>query len=203
MRVRAVCSPCNNGWMNRIESDARPFLTALIEGSPIALDTDQLSSVARWIVMKSIVIEHASLDTAVTPRIDRAAFRANGAIPNYFKIYLGSHSGKRWAALYRDSRCITYNGTHYNPPLAGVPNNLQTITLYLGKVFAQVHTARVHGFEIEKGLTIPKLYGQRIWPLMHHEMIWPSEPIFTVAQVNEIANGLNAMLNANATGWLR
>ena len=74
--------------------------------------------------------------------------------------------------------------------------------MYLGKVFAYVNAARVNDFTIEKGLTIPKLYRQRIWPFMNHEMVWPSEPVFTVAQVNDIANGLARLFKVVTTGWL-
>lgn len=188
--------------MNRIEAEARPFLTPLIEGTPIVLDHTQMASVARWIALKTMVIEHATPGTAVTTSALRSAFRLRGEIPPYFNIYLGSHAGGQWAALFRDSRCISYKGTEIDPPLGDAPNNVQSVTMYLGKVFAYVNAARVNDFTIEKGLTIPKLYRQRIWPFMNHEMVWPSEPVFTVAQVNDIANGLARLFKVVTTGWL-
>lgn len=202
-RIRAVCDNCNNRWMNQIEGRAKPFLTALIKGEPIVLDYEQMQMIAEWVALKVMVVEHQTHNTAVTTSALRAAFKARRKIPDYFRIYIGSHDGPPMAALYRDSRCISYRGLEFDPPLGGVPNNIQSITMYLGKVFVYVNAARVNGFEIEKGLIIPPLYSQRIWPFMHHELVWPSKPAFTVKQVNDIANGLNRLLNEIGTLWVK
>src|SRR3989337_3115102 len=55
IKIRAVCETCNNGWMNCLEQDVRPFLTPLIEATPVALDYEQMAVIARWIALKCIV----------------------------------------------------------------------------------------------------------------------------------------------------
>ncbi|HST36457.1 MAG TPA: hypothetical protein VLK25_07500, partial [Allosphingosinicella sp.] len=92
IKIRAVCAQCNNGWMSQLEQEARPFLTPLINGTPIVLDAKQLEVVARWITLKSIVAEHAARNNFLTPRDDRVAFKERGTIPAYFRIYCANHN---------------------------------------------------------------------------------------------------------------
>lgn len=46
LQVRAVCSSCNSGWMNDLESPARLILTALVQGRRLELEPDDQASLA-------------------------------------------------------------------------------------------------------------------------------------------------------------
>jgi hypothetical protein len=102
--------------MSRLERDARPFLEPLVEGSPIALDVEQTTLVARWIAMKVMVIEHSAPDNAVTTRYHREMLRHRGEIPEFYRIYLASHDLEPMAALRRDARCMSFNRLAIDPP---------------------------------------------------------------------------------------
>ena len=147
--------------------------------------------------------EH-STDAAVTPKNYREAFRAGGAIPHYFRIYVASHSTNHDVAMRRYSHCVAFGSQKPNPPLDGVPNNIQSITFYMGRVFVHVNAARVAGFEIERFVIAPTLYENfRIWPLKHYEIVWPKEPRFTVEGVSQITFAQENLINAHKVNWVR
>lgn len=197
IKVRAVCQPCNSGWMNRLEDKARPILTELIQGNPVALDHNQTGLLASWVAMKCMILEHSSGPvTAVTPRADRVRFKATLEIPPYYRIYAGSHKTPVGSGMRRDSQCIGFTGVTMSPPLGDAPNNIHTVTLILGRVLIYLVAARIDDFDLESRVLIPALYQSRIWPHLHDEMVWPRNPIFDTSAVDQIAGALGAWMNA-------
>lgn len=202
IRVRAVCSDCNNGWMNRLEAQARPFLTAIVTAQPIALDWPQMHIVAKWLAMKTIVIEHAPPFRPVTPIAYRFTFRERQEIPHYFRIYLANHTAERTIGMLREVHSLSFNPKGPTPALGGVSHNVQTIVMVLGPVFAMIHAARLDNFEIEQFIPFPELYGSsRIFPPDEYELVWPREPSFAAPDVLNAANSLTTFVNRNIVVW--
>lgn len=46
--VKIVCASCNNGWMNRLENEVRPFLPDLINGRAVTLTPEDQRALASW-----------------------------------------------------------------------------------------------------------------------------------------------------------
>ena len=42
-----VCAPCNNGWMSRLETKAKPILLPIVDDEPQELDEDAQRTIAR------------------------------------------------------------------------------------------------------------------------------------------------------------
>jgi hypothetical protein len=203
IRIRTVCKNCNNGWMNQLEQLARPLLTPLIQGDPVALDHEQTSVIARWAALKCMVVEHTDQQGSITPRADKVAFRDSALIPPYFRIYLASHKCSSRVGSTRHTHCLSLNGTAPNPPLEGTTHNIQTLTFILGSVFIHINCARIADFELERSVLIPSLYRtSRIWPLDHYEMIWPRAPMFDCGTVRQISNTLDFFINAHRSRWI-
>lgn len=203
IKIRAVCKDCNNGWMNRLERDARPFLTPLIEGTPIALDFIQMSIIARWIALKCIVAEHSSGNADLTPRQDRIAFRENGTIPEYFRIYVANHN-LSGITFVRHSLCLAVNGPEIDPPLMGARKTIQTITFLLGRIVVHLNAARIKNYTIESRYrTTPiNVWDHcRLWPIQHHEAVWPRRPILDATSVVSISNALATIVSAGDITW--
>lgn len=55
LTVRAVCADCNNGWMSRLESTAKPYLLPMIQGRKRALFPPAQRAVATWAVKTALV----------------------------------------------------------------------------------------------------------------------------------------------------
>jgi hypothetical protein len=49
-----LCKRCNNGWMNRIDVDAKPYLAEMIAGRPIKLDSQAQATLATWIAKVAV-----------------------------------------------------------------------------------------------------------------------------------------------------
>ena len=66
-RVRGICADCNNGWMSRLESAAKPILTPMILGEPVTLSTADQQVVAAWATKTALVLEYSHRDRHVAP----------------------------------------------------------------------------------------------------------------------------------------
>jgi hypothetical protein len=227
IKLRVVCQACNNGWMSQLEEEVKPILTPLIKGEEITLDRAQLDTLAQWIAMKVMVGEYNDPTSATTPRPDRIAFRQSRTIPSYMRIYVASHDVpfEKSAGYLRNSQSIARRKgedvapvdrlarirralqrgiPQPSPPLGDVPNNIQTVTFFLGHIFVHVTSTRVDDFAIEDIALIPKLYDTaRIWPEQGSEMTWPRDPKFTLDQVNDIAGLMPKALGAQDYYWAR
>ena len=74
-RLRAVCEPCEVGWMTRLEGAIRPLLLRMIEGSHVELTPEQQSMVAAWAVLKAAVFEHLWTHDPILTGVDREILR--------------------------------------------------------------------------------------------------------------------------------
>ena len=203
IQVRAVCSSCNSGWMNRAEGRVRPFLRDMIEGNPVTLSATQIEDLAYWCAIKFIVLEHASDDTSITPRRDRVAFRESGKIPSYFRIYVGNHASKYRSGLRRSSRCMALSHEGPKPPLVGTAKNIQTTTILMGKLFIHLNAARVDNFEIERAYIVARVWDEcRVWPIVPATRKWPHRPLLDDAGLSMIAHTLETLFSASNTIWL-
>src|SRR5260370_1115525 len=62
--VRVVCRPCNHGWMNVVEIEARPGLTAMVTGKAAALSATECRALAVWGTKTVMIHEATDPDTA-------------------------------------------------------------------------------------------------------------------------------------------
>ena len=60
---KAVCRPCNNGWMSQLEDDVRDVLAGAMSPTartvPVTLNRDDQQTVAFWAVEKALLLELA------------------------------------------------------------------------------------------------------------------------------------------------
>ncbi|MBK6298480.1 MAG: hypothetical protein IPF48_11170 [Sphingomonadales bacterium] len=61
--------------MNQLESKVRPYLTPMVTGENVTLDQAALATVAQWLTLKVMVVEHDAQNTVLTPQADRSRFR--------------------------------------------------------------------------------------------------------------------------------
>ena len=57
VKIKAVCRPCNNGWMSKLETDSKPLIGRLIEDFPLSLHTSQQTLLARWTLKTAMVLD--------------------------------------------------------------------------------------------------------------------------------------------------
>jgi hypothetical protein len=80
MTVRAVCANCNNGWMAKLETEAKPILTRINADRRWSLSPSDVSVVRRWAIKTALMLERADLEYVLaTPDMYRAI--AGGVAP--------------------------------------------------------------------------------------------------------------------------
>ncbi|GAB1263174.1 hypothetical protein [Aurantivibrio plasticivorans] len=173
LKIRAVCSKCNNGWMSGIENKTKPIILKMIEGKKCKISKEELEALSFWVALKVVVAEHANNkeDLSVTPSSDRRLMMEDKKIPNYLNIFIGNHSTGHNSAWLRYSWTMAYSPNGPSPPLLGHQRNAQAISFMVGPIFFYVLQVRVLGFSPERHFNFGPLL--RIWPSKKNFLRWP------------------------------
>jgi hypothetical protein len=94
IKVKAVCGVCNNGWMNKLETGVRPFLTQLIQGRGlVSLGHARRALLVRWLLKTIAMHQLAEPEELrkVPPDLAQEAYlRATPS--NRFQVWAASNS---------------------------------------------------------------------------------------------------------------
>lgn len=202
IRIRAVCSPCNNGWMNRIEEAARPALTRVANAEQCVLHAQDLEAIARWVALKTIVVEHNAPNLTVTPQADRARLMTEGKIPDFFRVYMALNVSKHRIGFVRHTHSIWMPKMGPIQSPEGADQNIQTITFLAGRVVFHVNADRVPGFDFEStSLVLPVWHECRIWPPSRDHMAWPRKPALGEQGLETLAGCLERLVRTPKLPW--
>jgi hypothetical protein len=149
--------------MSALESSAKPVLLTLLKRNQSTLSPQASSALARWVAVKSIVGEHATEATALTPPTERRAVHERSAIPAFFRIFVAYHSLRTQTAYYRDSTTVSKSARGPDPGLpSGIQRNIQATTFLVGPLCFYVAAARVEGLSVVA--LDPNHPMHRLWP---------------------------------------
>jgi hypothetical protein len=193
VKFRVVCEKCNNGWMSQLEERIKPILVAIIEGEDFTLGKASLSDLARWVVMKVIVLEQSEENTQVTPESDRIGF-CNGLMPKYFNVFMGRQDSSHSSGILRQSITIGLPEEGL-PKLNGMKRNTQTVSFILGPIFFYVITCRLDNFDLCEKLNIHPL--KKIFPDTPEILNWSSLEIAKSLKINKLAWVLEELTNSS------
>ncbi len=138
--LRVVCANCNNGWMSRLQIEAKPHLVPLITDSwkPLSLVTQNI--VARWAVMFTMVMEYGDPATVGIPPEHRAHFMETGSVPTNWTIWIGRHDPHNLhPAMFNHfgmTQCMW-------PGLQAIAPGGQTSGFTVGRLFVRTETMLV------------------------------------------------------------
>jgi hypothetical protein len=171
---KAVCEPCNNGWMSQIESGVKDTLLALGRGHQINLGLDQQEQLARWVAMKAMVAENGIpkvQDARVFTQELRDSFKQEGAsLPkNFFCWIVRSSPVAMWGARYlRVSDALPHSVDMSNDPLTA---NSTAGMWGIGELLIVWFFTRRSdiGFRYDPD----ELIGGQLWPRKYRTMPWP------------------------------
>ena len=183
------------------EDLAKPILTRMIKGEDIELDRVFQEIVARWVAMKVIVAEYALPDVAVTPPADRLELKERGQIPPYFNIYAARHSAGVPTWFMRNSCTFARDFSGPIPPLDGMGNNVQQVTLIIGALAIHVNAARLDGWRTEDELKPALHAGIRIWPIEREIFEWSTSRCLGAQSIGNLANSLDVLIVQPRVVW--
>lgn len=175
--LRVVCGCCNNGWMSRLQVEAKPLLLLFLQGKWKPITKIDQEILARWAVMFTIVRERVSFEGGVnnemTPsesailQSDRDFMRVNNKIPTKnWCVSIGSFGPRpanclsitRRFDLNKQTGINTFDCSHF-----------QSTVLAAGNLFMHIFSATNdslfrHAFAASKSF-YKRFPLQRIWPI--------------------------------------
>jgi hypothetical protein len=101
--VSGPCKLCNEGWMEQIEEDARPFLIPMLEDRETELRPEDQRAVAHWATLKLLVghLGHPAEKQSI-PAARFRQFFIDRSLPVGARVWLGRYDGSgTWPTHYR------------------------------------------------------------------------------------------------------
>src|SRR5579863_2271146 len=95
VKVEAVCSDCNSGWMSRIEEANKLHIRAMMRDDPCGLTKRDQEKMARWSVLKAMVLDSCNLTREpFYSEAERVNLKNLSTIPTRTLVWLGRFDGK-------------------------------------------------------------------------------------------------------------
>jgi hypothetical protein len=92
IKIRKVCAPCNEGWMDDIDRKARPYLVSMIQGRGRQFSSrgDSAGYVAVWALKVMFTLQHAlNSDELIVPAEDYHALYATRVVLPDARVWIG------------------------------------------------------------------------------------------------------------------
>jgi hypothetical protein len=162
--VNAVCRPCNEGWMEQLETDVRPLLTPMIrDGAQTELTRTQQATLARWVIKTTMVFEFTNNAPPFYSAEERATVRTGG-IPGGTLMWMARYEGATFVST------AVAKGLSYDVSVEGNTTRQpgSALTLSAGRFVVQVLSVRPP--EGLPGLWVPMPKGFAD----HVVLLWPS-----------------------------
>lgn len=169
--LRVVCKTCNESWMGSIEQQAKAHFTKLFQPKPYLLDLQAKRTIAKWMALKTLVLEFDGDSSPVASIEMREAFRKHQTIPNGMKIWMAHHNHFEWACGYWGRGLVT--SSIPNSHFMSLKKNVQTTAFGAGPLFFLVYFSTT---SFELGLN-PRVHDPKmimpLWPPDNKEAHWP------------------------------
>jgi hypothetical protein len=88
LEVACVCTPCNNGWMSRMEMRSQLKIKQFIRGEWPALSRSDIQHLASWIALKTIITEQRHPTNAALSNAHHVNFYLTGLPPEGMEIWI-------------------------------------------------------------------------------------------------------------------
>jgi len=174
--VKRVCRACNNGWMSRLESRAKPVIESLIDDRLDVLDLQSMASIAAWAVKTAMVLE----STGPPPEWfftneERARLRSDESLPQWTSVWIAKcleHSG-----MYSASKKLRGTDSVRDESVTAT-----VTTMVFGSLAIQTRTLRVRSaVPPNTTVTVAERTGPwnkltlQVWPVHLEQVSWPAK----------------------------
>jgi hypothetical protein len=178
LKVRRVCTVCNNEWMSNLEKRAKPLLLPMIEGRPtvIAEERDK-RTLGAWALKTLMMLEYAKPEReSLIPRPHCVFLRTYQRPPQQVKVWMGALPAELPNAPR--ARRFWERATYRKGPLPASDE----LKLYLGAISIKQLVFRIEGFF---GDDVVRRYMDKsgrprledlalqIWPPGDDQVKWP------------------------------
>ena len=182
---RVVCEDCNNGWMSRLETKVMPYLSPmLVNAHSVDLDDEQQRDLARWAVMKVLLLELSARQQHPRRRrnvgyeasaAELAWLYAHDEPPPRSRVWIGAFNSQNTIVASTRTRLFKLDTDDGRDPMT---THLTTLTV--GCVLFQVFTVDYVIADSRNAAQFddnpPEPFARalsRIWPIEHRSVHWP------------------------------
>ena len=107
-QVRVVCASCNNGWMERLETDARPYLTSMVVGNGREFHDTGRTLIAGWAFLTTLMIGTTLRVKPPPPEYYTRFYEdEERSLPEGAVVWFGASA--TGLMHYQQMRCVTYD----------------------------------------------------------------------------------------------
>jgi hypothetical protein len=185
--VKRVCQPCNNGWLSRLEDEAKSLLTDIVQGRPVVLTPLDQERLAVWAYKTALILAltNRSGEPYFTDE-EYVVFKSNQSPAPSTRIWLATYDGPH-ATWYRKKLVsVTLETT-------GESRDGHVMVATLGRVVIVQLSSRW----VQFNWSIPPSSARflvPLWPLASGSRTWPPPDALNdlgLQQLFEIVSGRN------------
>ena len=179
-KPRNTCYPCNGGWMEPMETAARPAITKLMLGEAQLLDPFNQRLVAAFLCLASMRLERGGKTGRAIPNSDIVHLKTKREPPPTWHIWITHFSGITngyFSAHTAMQRGKLSSGLPTGPEYC----NEQVSTFIAGKLCAHLFSSTIRGFGGYEGIA-----QTRIWPPSGLDIDSRFIPSITWTEVNDL-----------------
>ncbi len=167
-RIRCVCVTCNNGWMSRLQTSARPFLIPFLTGQPTTVHKRGRRILSAWIAMMVIVGEYATREFIAVPASDRDYLHREQVPPSHWRIWIGAHACEQFPLYSHNVLSLAKEKAEGAPDDFLPEPNTQTTTICVGDYLViYVMSSIIARSQIRRWVLPVQIRGgmHQIWPI--------------------------------------
>jgi len=172
IKIKGPCKKCNETWMSKLETSAKPILILLLQGLNRNLTRKETEIVSQWAFLKFCVVSCQDKEIWCVSDSERKQFKENLEIPKRFSAWVFRHNVDDWfdRNLWFSSRVRDPN-TDFRPNFSD-PHNVNTFALGFGRAlflcvfqwgvridtgFSRKHAAKLWPMRLNRGLQLPSV----------------------------------------------
>jgi hypothetical protein len=188
-KLKVVCRFCNNGWMSKIEQEAKETIKNLMEARIFELDHRAQNSVVEWAALKVFISEHNRPNDAVNLTETRRKFYNERLLPPRMQIFLLRCNDDRWRSTFR--RHTVNVVPKPNVPERGGPPNTQCITIGIIELIIFIYQSNT----IDASIEFKDEFARQIHPIKNKTVSWPPKSILDGVGIEAVANSLAQLVS--------
>jgi hypothetical protein len=191
-RYRVVCGNCNKGWMSRVVQRAKAPSESLITGVPAVLGRAQMTDLATWATLATIMSEFDGWGSRVIPEADLSFVRRRETPPPSWVVFCGKYDGAASSTMlysrhradpkWWDGRARVADPDVQRSRFVVMTYNLRHLLFQAFCTEDPALAGQYRDFPRPAGLA-------RLWPADLPESAWPPGPALGDGEMLELANG--------------
>lgn len=193
---RRPCANCNNGWLSRLEKNAKPILIPLMRGCEMTLTPREQATIAMWLFSRAVIFDLRC--ETVTPRLryfedsELRLFRDQLTCDPHYLFFIAAYSEEKKGFMREDHLFVNLIFDRDKPP--SDPVRAYAFTFGIEHLILQVFCVKGMRDSMSYYMRNFDAFCKRLRTDM--SITWPPERVFSPAILNEFVYRWSRHLSA-------